>query len=144
MKFPFRLILVALPLCALLGSLTVVPSGCERIDEQVSPDGVEWPELEHFDHVLREAEVHAEANRPLEILKTRAEFLEAGWAVNPASVPENVRNFDRVRPLLGDLVSRLNGLAVSNSDGAVVNNLVLSMRPVVSELIEASGLTADR
>ena len=45
----------------------------------------------------------------------------------------------KVRPLLGDLVSKLNGLAAPSLDSGIVGELVTGTRPIVNELFVASG-----
>lgn len=132
---PHRLV----PLClvAILIGLTCTSCG-EK--EEVPAAVVSWPELVHFDGVLREAESLIAGGRTLEVLEKRNAFLNAGWAIAPASVPENVANREKVRPLLGDLGSKLNGLAVPSLDSVKLGELVTGTRPILNELFEASGV----
>jgi len=102
---------------------------------------VSWPELVRFDELLREAESLVAEGRTLEVLEKRNAFLNAGWAVAPASVPENAADMEKVRPLLGDLVSKLNGLAVPTLDSVKLGELITGIRPILNELFEASGVT---
>lgn len=134
-SLPHRLV----PLCfvSILIGLTCTSCG-EK--EAASATVVIWPELVHFDGVLREAESLVADGRTLEVLEKRNDFLNAGWAIAPASVPENVANMEKVRPLLGDLSSKLNGLAVPSLDSVKLGELVTGTRPILNELFEASGV----
>ena len=116
----------------------LICSGCGK-KEGKSASVVTWPELVEFDKRLREAEALVAEGRLLEVLEKRKTFLNAGWAVAPSSVPENVAGMDKVRPLLGDLVSKLNGLAAPSLDSGIVGELVTGTRPIVNELFVASG-----
>jgi hypothetical protein len=138
MKTAAPLLLRLFPLfVAVILSLTC--SGCGE-NEKDPATVVTWPELVHFDGVLREAESLVAEGRTLEILEKRNSFLNAGWAIAPASVPENVADMEKVRPLLGDLSSKLNGLTVSSLDSVKLGELVTGTRPILNELFEASGV----
>lgn len=119
--------------------LSLTCSGCGE-KEKAPATVVTWPELVHFDGVLREAESLVAEGRTLEVLEKRNAFLNAGWAIAPASVPENVANIEKIRPLLGDLGSKLNGLAVPSLDSVKLGELVTGTRPILNELFEASGV----
>lgn len=138
MKTAAPLLLRLFPLFfAVILSLTC--SGCGE-KEKAPATVVTWPELVHFDGVLREAESLVAEGRTLEVLEKRNALLNAGWAIAPASVPENVANMEKVRPLLGDLGSKLNGLAVPSLDSVKLGELVTGTRPILNELFEASGV----
>jgi hypothetical protein len=114
-------------------------SGCGK-KEKAPATVVTWPELVHFDEVLRETESLVAERRVQETLEKRITLLEAGWAVAPSSVPANVANMEKVRPLLGDLVSKLNGLAVSQLSSVKLGEIVTATRPILNELFEAIGV----
>lgn len=138
MKTAAPLLLRLFPLFfAVILSLTC--SGCGE-KEKAPATVVTWPELVHFDGVLLEAESLVAEGRTLEVLEKRNAFLNAGWAVAPASVPENVADMEKIRPLLGDLGSKLNGLAVPSLDSVKLGELVTGTRPILNELFEASGV----
>jgi hypothetical protein len=125
----------------LVGSIFIglTCAGCWK-KEEASASVVTWPELVHFDKVLREAESLVAESRTREILEKRVALLNAGWAVAPASAPENVADMEKVRSLLGDLVSKLNGLAVSSLPSVKLNELILGTRSILNELFEVSGV----
>ena len=127
------------PLCFVSIPIGLTCTSCGE-KEAASATVVIWPELVHFDGVLREAESLVADGRTLEVLEKRNDFLNAGWAIAPASVPENVANMEKVRPLLGDLSSKLNGLAVPSLDSVKLGELVTGTRPILNELFEASGV----
>jgi len=131
----FRLFLfVLMPLI-----IAVTLGGCGG-KETVPLTTVEWPELIRFEALLRETEQLVASGETVEVLKRRNALLEAGWAVAPPSVPANVADMEKVRPLLGDLVSKLNGLAVPSLEPVKMNELVLGIRPILIELFDASGI----
>lgn len=72
-------------------------------------------------------------------MKDRNRLVQAGWAVNPASVPENVADFAKVKALLSDLVSLVNGLAAPEAEPARLRELALGIPSVVEKLVGASG-----
>src|SRR5690606_28617500 len=102
------------------------------------------PELVRFDGILREAEQIVRTGDTVAALTNRQILLEAGWAVAPPTVPANVADMEKVRPLLGDLVSKLNGLAVSSLAPEKLEEIVLATRPILNELFEASGVEPSR
>jgi hypothetical protein len=131
----FRLfLLVLLPLIA-----PVTLGGCFG-KETAPPTAVEWPELIRFDALLRESAQLAASGETVEVIRRRNTLLEAGWAVAPPSVPANVADMEKVRPLLGDLVSKLNGLAVPSLEPVKLNEIILGIRPILIELMDASGV----
>jgi len=100
---------------------------------------VEWPELRSLETIAAEVAAHARDRSDLELMKDRTRLVQAGWAVNPASVPENVANFTEVKELLSDLVSLVNGLAVPEAEPARFRELALGIPAVVEKLVVASG-----
>ena len=72
-----------------LGSIVIGLTclGCGKKAE-VPASVVTWPELMHFDEVLREAKSLVAESRTREILEKRVALLNAGWAVAPASAPD--------------------------------------------------------
>jgi|APTNR8051073442_1049403.scaffolds.fasta_scaffold10623_5 hypothetical protein len=100
---------------------------------------VEWPELRSLETIAAEVAAHARDRSDLELMKDRTRLVQAGWAVNPASVPENVANFTEVKALLSDLVSLVNGLAVPEAEPTRFRELALGIPSVVEKLVEASG-----
>ncbi len=130
-----------IPLLVVLAAVSA--GGCGR-EEAVAPAPVEWPELVRFDGILREAEQLVRAGDTVAALTNRQLLLEAGWAVAPPTVPANVADMEKVRPLLGDLVSKLNGLAVSSLAPEKLEEIVIAIRPILNELYEASGVDPAR
>jgi hypothetical protein len=99
-----------------------------------------WPELIAFEKVALAAQTFAENRNRQGILDQRTEILEAGWAVSPATTPENVPNHDRVHQLLGDLTKLVNGLAQSEMSDERLFALAEGLHPAAKTLIEVSGI----
>lgn len=114
-------------------------TACDSPTPQVAAAPVEWPELRALETIASEVADHARDRSDLELMKDRARLVQAGWAVGPASVPENVANFSEVKALLSDLVSLVNGLAVPEAEPARFRELALQIPGVVAKLIEVSG-----
>lgn len=119
--------------------IAVSSGGCGK-KAVVTPASVEWPELIRFDALLEETEKLVMSGEMLAALKNRQILLEAGWAVAPPTVPANVTDMEKVRPLLGDLVSKLNGLAVPSLEPEKLKEIILGIRPILIELFEAAGV----
>lgn len=119
--------------------LLLLLTSCDSPAPPVAEVPVEWPELRTLETIATEVAAHARDRSDLELMKDRTRLVQAGWAVNPASVPENVANFTEVKALLSDLVSLVNGLAVPEAEPARFRELALGIPGVVEKLVEASG-----
>lgn len=118
-------------------SLALVLGSCER----GSGHGpVSWPELTHLDEIAYRAEGMARADDLDGLRALRAELLEAGWAVRPATLPKNHRNPQEVEQLLTDLNGLINEISQSDLDDETLSHLVIGLHPVISELMEAAGM----
>jgi len=122
----------------LLLFLTILTS-CDAPAPPATAEPVEWPELRTLEAIAAEVAGHARDRSDLELMKDRNRLVQAGWAVNPASVPENVVDFAEVKALLSDLVSRVNGLAVPEAEPARFREIALGIPAVVEKLVGASG-----
>ena len=127
-------------LLALMPLLIAVTLGGCGGKGAVAPTAFEWPELIRFEVLLRETENLLASGETVEVLKRRNSLLEAGWAVALPSVPANVGDMEKVRPLLGDVVSKLNGLAVAALESVKMKEIILGLRPLLTELFAASGV----
>ena len=118
------------------------PSGMEErevVADQIDGGGeVSWPELNSLKEVAYTAGVLAENRDRKGLLHQRTKILEAGWAVSPRTMPENVADHDRVHLLLGELASLVNGLARSDMPDARLFALAGGIYPVVEKLIDTS------
>jgi hypothetical protein len=119
--------------------LLLLLTSCDSPAPPVAAVSVEWPELRTLETIAAEVAGHARDRSDLELMKDRNRLVQAGWAVNPASVPENVANFAEVKALLSDLVSRINGLAVPEAEPARFREIALGIPAVVEKLVVASG-----
>lgn len=129
-----------LPLArVLLILLSLALASCGSPAPPAVPVVPEWPELRALEQIAAEAAGHARSGSDLELLKDRTRLLEAGWAVNHQSLPDSLIDHSEVRERMSDLVNKINGLAVPQSDPARLRELVLSIEPVVAELIQLSG-----
>lgn len=114
-------------------------TSCHSPAPPVAAVPVECPELRTLETIAAEVAGHARDRSDLELMKDRNRLVQAGWPVNPASVPENVANFAEVKALLSDLVSLVNGLAVPEAEPARFRELALGIPAVVEKLVVASG-----
>jgi hypothetical protein len=119
--------------------LLLLLTSCDAPVPPVAAEPVEWPELRTLETIAAEVAGHARDRSDLELMKDRNRLVQAGWAVNPASVPENVADFAEVKALLSDLVSRINGLAVPEAEPARFREIALGIPAVVEKLVVASG-----
>lgn len=127
-----------LPAFLLFASLLFASCGREGAPSSSTP--VVWPELSAFDEYAWRAEGLAMVKDRDALLKMRTALLEAGWAVSPASMPENVANRELVHELIGDLSSLVNGIATSDLPDVRLFALAEGMHPVVEALFEAAGM----
>jgi hypothetical protein len=119
--------------------LLSVLTSCDAPAPPATAEPVEWPELRTLEAIAAEVAGHARDRSDLELMKDRNRLVQAGWAVNPASVPENVADFAEVKALLSDLVSLVNGLAVPEAEPARLRELALGIPSVVEKLVGAIG-----
>jgi hypothetical protein len=119
--------------------LLSVLTSCDRPAPPATAEPVEWPELRTLEAIAAEVAGHARDRSDLELMKDRNRLVQAGWAVSPASVPENVVDFAEVKALLSDLVSRVNGLAVPEAEPARFREIALGIPAVIEQLVVASG-----
>lgn len=119
--------------------LLSILTACDSPAPPVAADPVDWPELRALETIAAEVADHARDRSDLELMKDRTRLVQAGWAVNPASVPENVANFAEVKALLSDLVSLVNGLAVPEAEPTRFREIALGIPSVVEKLVIASG-----
>lgn len=98
-----------------------------------------WPELIAFEPIALRAKILAEMEDREGILKERTTILEAGWAVSPSSMPENLPNHDQLHAILGKLTGLINGMARSDLSDERLFALASRLSPVVKELIAVSG-----
>lgn len=138
-RSPYRFRPMFLRLIPILLILLPLLTSCDSPAPPAAATPVEWPELRTLERIAAEVASHARDRSDLELMKNRARLVQAGWAVGPASVPENVANFTEVKALLSDLVSLVNGLAVPEAEPARFRELALQIPGVVSKLIEVSG-----
>jgi hypothetical protein len=128
-----------LRLVALLLLFLTILTSCNAPTPPATAEPVEWPELRTLEAIAAEVAGHARDRSDLELMKDRNRLVQAGWAVNPASVPENVVDFAEVKALLSDLVSRVNGLAVPEAEPARFREIALGIPAVIEQLVVASG-----
>ena len=119
--------------------LLSVLTSCDRPAPPATAEPVEWPELRTLEAIAAEVAGHARDRSDLELMKDRNRLVQAGWAANPASVPENVADFAEVKALLSDLVSRVNGLAVPEAEPARFREIALGIPALIEQLVVASG-----
>lgn len=100
---------------------------------------VAWSELERFESVLSEVSGLMESGRTGEAMQSRRQLLEAGWAVNLQTLPREANDGERPRQLIGDLVSKLNRLAVPEIEAVVLFEVITGMETVVAELKRECG-----
>jgi len=132
---------IATPLHLFLASvIAILTASCGREVPQADAGPVVWPELAAFDEFAYRAEGLAKVKDRDGLLKQRATLLEAGWAVSPKTMPENVANRKRVHQLLGDLSSLVNGFATNEISDERLFALAEGLHPVVEALIEAAGM----
>ncbi|MCB1202720.1 MAG: hypothetical protein KDN18_00560 [Verrucomicrobiae bacterium] len=135
---PLRFSLVPLALLSMLGE------GCsgkapESVAGATETMMEEWPEFERFEALFHEVSGLIETGRHAEVLMHRSRLLEAAWAVNLRTLPTGANKGETLRQLLGDLVSKVNCLAVPSIDETVVSEVISSMKPIVAEINRASG-----
>ncbi|MEM9015649.1 MAG: hypothetical protein AAGC68_01450 [Verrucomicrobiota bacterium] len=124
-----------------LAAVMLLSFSCEVGKVNTTEDEtVSWPELVAFDELAYRAEGLAKIKDRDGILGQRPALLEAGSAVSPESVPNNVKNPEQVRQLLGDLSSLIDGIAKSDISDATLFSLVEGLHPVVASLIKAAGM----
>ena len=130
----------------LILGFALIGSACRQEGGDVVPETgsndktVSWPELVRLDEVSYRAEGLVRAGDLAAVRKSRTEVLEAGWAVNQASVPSNVADPLQVEVLLIDLNSLIIDLAAADLDDETLSSLVLGLHPVIEKLIEAAGM----
>jgi len=129
---PFRIILITL----LLAHFTL---GCSGKKPAGEPVALEWPEFERFEVLLLESAGLIEAGKTTEVLLRRGQLVEAGWAVSMRTLPATSNNGETLRLLLGDLVSKINYLAVPAIDSSIMSEVIIGMKPIVAEIGRASG-----
>ncbi len=125
---------------ALLFVLALLATSCGEDAGRADAGPVVWPELAAFDELAYRAEGLAKVKDSESLLKQRAALLEAGWAVSPVTMPENVAKKRRVHHLLGDLSSLVNGFATAEMSDERLFALAEGLHPVVEALIEAAGM----
>lgn len=129
----FQVILIT-PLFACLSS------GCSEKRETGGHVAVAWPEFERFEPLLLEAVGLIEAGKTAEVLLRRGQLLETGWAVNLQTLPPVANDCETLRQLLGDLVNKLNRLAVPAIDQAMMSEVIVGMKPIVTQIGRASHI----
>lgn len=115
-------------------------SGCSEKRETSGQVSVVWPEFERFEPLLLEAIGLIESGKTSEVLLRRGRLLEAGWAVNLQTLPPVANDCETLRRLLGDLVNKLNRLAVPEIDHATMSEVIIGMKPIVGEIGRASHI----
>lgn len=135
MSLPTKPIRRAVPIFVAL----LLAVSCAREETRTGDSPVLWPELTAFGEIANQAEALAKSRDRVGLLHRRAALLEAGWAVSPATVPENVADREQVRQLMGDLSSLVNGFAQSDISDERLFGLAESLRPAVAALIEAAS-----
>ncbi len=118
-----------LPLVACSGGYAPTPSA-----------PIEWPELTRLEELLAELTPLVESGKTAETLLKRNLLLEVGWAVNHRTIPPNALHDEEVRLLLGDLVGKVNRLAVPALDEGTLREVVQGMNPIVAEIAKTSGV----
>ncbi len=101
---------------------------------------VTWPELAHFDELAYRADGFARVGDYASVEEARAELLEAGRAITPATTPSNAADPDQVETTLADLTSLIDGLAATELDRETMAALVLGLHPVLEKLMSAAGM----
>ncbi|HRQ88618.1 MAG TPA: hypothetical protein PLA50_07460 [Bacteroidia bacterium] len=112
---------------------------CSQKESGTDGSLVSWPELTAFGEIASQAEALARTKDRAGLLQRRTTLLEAGWAVSPRTVPENVADRERVHQLMSDLSSLVNGFAQSDISDERLFGLAGGLRPAVEALIEAAG-----
>lgn len=128
---PLLLLVVAILLCC----------GCSLQQDPAQRAEVVWPELEHFESLVKNSSALIEAGKSSELILRRREILEAGWAVNLKTLPPGLESDESLRLLLGDLVSKVNRLAVPSIEPAVLHEVFHGLNPIVVEIHHAIGAT---
>lgn len=138
---PVHMSLVALAITMVLPSCEQNHSGGAVGSDAAAEEmgALLWPELIAFEQIALRAKRLAEKEDREGILKQRTAILEAGWAVSPSSMPENLPNHDQLHAILGKLTGLVNGMARSDLSDERLFALASRLSPVVKELIEVSG-----
>ena len=118
-------------------ALTVLAVACTRDDGGDTP--VAWPELVRFDEVAYRADSFARTGDLATVEEMRAELLETGKAITPATIPSNVADPRQTKTILADLTGLVDGLSRS-TDPKSTATLVLGMHPVIEKLMDAAGM----
>jgi len=127
---------------SLFALLLVVSCGRDAVQTGAGAGAgpVVWPELAHFDELAYRAEGLAKVEDREGLLKGRTALLEAGWAVSPGTMPENVADRQHAHQLMGDLSSLINGFAQTEMPDERLFALAEGLHPVVEALIKAAGM----
>lgn len=115
--------------------------GCSPQKDPARRAEVVWPELEHFESLVKNSSALIEVGKSTELILRRREILEAGWAVNLKTLPPGLESDESLRQLLGDLVSKVNRLAVPSIEPTVLNEVFQCLNPIVVEIHHAIGAT---
>lgn len=121
----------------LLFCLTLLTTACTRDEAGETP--VSWPELARFDEVAYRADGFARTGDLATVESMRAELLETGKAVTPATVPANAADPRQAKTILADLTNLIDGLS-NTTDPESTATLVLGLHPVIEKLMDAAGM----
>lgn len=108
--------------------------GCSKNEQTGIQVATTWPEFERFEALLLETAELSDAGKSVEVLRRRGELVEAGWAVNLQTLPTEANDCETLRLLLGDLVSKVNRLAVPAIDPSIMREVITGLKPIVTEI----------
>jgi len=114
--------------------------GCSKNGQTGMQEATTWPEFERFEALLLETADLSDAGKSAEVLRRRGQLVEAGWAVNLQTLPIEANDCETLRLLLGDLVNKVNRLAVPAIDPSIMREVITGIKPIVTEIGRASHI----
>lgn len=129
---------------ALSLSLVLFTSACSQNPESegtTNTDVVQWEALSELDELAVHLEGYVEDN-DLEHVRGHVEELQTtGQTVVEGPVPENVKNPEKVKQIQTDLKNVMDNMTNELiSDDQMLSSLILSLHPIVENLMEAAGV----